>query len=244
MVGALVVGPVGHPPSAKAHPMQIRDVMTRNVVSVPADTPALAIARLLSDRGFSAVPVTDSWGLLLGIVSEADLIRRLASSDKPEPGLLRSLFYDRDRAAQHYARVHGATAADIMTREVITVTEEVSVEHAAQMIEQHRIRRLPVVQDGMLVGILSRADLLRALLMPATDTSDAAIRAAVSAEMARLPWADAPYVFFEVVGGTVTLYGFCHSIAVRKGLEAVAASVPGVGGVVDRITDVKRRGWA
>ena len=111
------------------------------------------------------------------------------------------------------------------------------------MIEQHGIRRLPVAQDGVLVGILSRADLLRALLAPVGDTSDGAIREAVAAEMARLPWADAPYVFFEVEAATVTLFGFCHSPAVRKGLEAMAAGVPGVVAVVDRITDVKQHDW-
>jgi len=217
--------------------MKVRDVMTRKVISVPADTPAMAIARMLADRGISAVPVTDSWGMLLGIVSEADLICRLASCDRPEPGFFRALFYDRERAAARYAAVHGATTADIMTREVVTVTEEVSVEHAAHLIEQHKVRRLPVVQDGVLVGILSRADLLRALLVPSAETSDETIRAAVAAEIARLPWADAPYVFFDVADGVVTLYGFCHSAAVRKGLEAIAASVPGVARVEDRITE-------
>jgi CBS domain-containing protein len=217
--------------------MQVRDVMTRKVISIPADTPAMAIARLLADRGVSAVPVTDSWGMLLGIVSEADLIRRLASSDKPEPGLLRALFYNREQAAARYAAVHGATAADIMTRDVVTVTEEVTVEHAAHLIETRKVRRLPVVQDGVLVGILSRADLLRALLVPPPETSDETIRTAVAAEIARLPWADAPYVFFDVEDAVVTLYGFCHSAAVRKGLAAIAASVPGVKQVQDRITD-------
>jgi CBS domain-containing protein len=217
--------------------MQVRDVMTRKVISIPADTPAMAIARLLADRGVSAVPVTDSWGMLLGIVSEADLIRRLASSDKPEPGLLRALFYNREQAAARYAAVHGATAADIMTRDVVTVTEEVTVEHAAHLIETRKVRRLPVVQDGVLVGILSRADLLRALLVPPPETSDETIRTAVAAEIARLPWADAPYVFFDVEDAVVRLYGFCHSAAVRKGLAAIAASVPGVKQVQDRITD-------
>lgn len=223
--------------------MKVRDVMTRKVTSVPPDTPVLAVARLLADRGISAVPVTDSWGMLLGIVSEADLIRRLSTSDAPEPGFLRALFYDRDRAARQYAAVHGATAGEIMTREVVTVTEEVTVEHAAALIETHHVRRLPVVQDGMLVGILSRADLLRALLAPAAETSDEAIRTTVAAEIAKLPWADAPYVFFDVAGGAVTLYGFCHSPAVRRGLVAIAAGVPGVTRVEDRITDVKPGRW-
>lgn len=213
--------------------------MTRKVISIPADTPAMAIARLLSDRGISAVPITDSWGMLLGIVSEADLIRRLSTSDAPEPGFFRALFYDRDQAATRYAAVHGATAAEIMTRDVVTVTEDVTVEHAAYLLESHNVRRLPVVQDGVLVGILSRADLLRALTSPAADTSDDSIRTAVAGEIARLPWADAPYVFFDVREGIVTFYGFCHSAAVRRGLLAIAAGVPGVRRVEDRITDLQ-----
>ncbi len=218
--------------------MKVKDIMTRNVITVPADTPALAVARLLADRGIAAVPVTDSWGMLHGIVSEADLIRRLAVGDAPKPGLLRGLFYNRERAAQQYARAHGATAADVMTREVITAQESMTAEHAAQLIEEHNVRRLPVVQDGVLVGIVSRADLLRALLREENgESSDAAIRAAVGAEMARLPWADAPFVFFEVQEGEVTLYGFCESSAVRQGLRAIAAGVPGVKAVHDRITD-------
>jgi CBS domain-containing protein len=219
--------------------MKLGDIMTRNVIAVPPDTPALAVARLLSDRGISAVPVTDSWNMLLGIVSEADLIHRLAVSDVPAGGFLHALFYDRDRAASEYARAHGATAADMMTHEadLVTTTEDTSVEHAALLIEQHKVRRLPVLRDGLLVGIVSRADLLRALLVPPPDADDAAIRARVAAEIARLPWADAPYVFFDVTDGCVALYGFCHSAAVREGLHALAAATPGVRKVEDRITE-------
>jgi len=217
--------------------MKVGEIMTRKVVAVPPETPALAVARLLADRGFSAVPVTDSWGMLLGVVSEADLIRRLSTEDGPDrPGLLTTLFYDRDTAAARYARAHGATARDIMTADPVTATESMTAQHAARLLEEHNVRRLPVVHDGVLLGILSRADLLRALLAPATDTSDDAIRAAVAAEMARLPWADAPYVFFEVAQGEVTLHGFCNSPAVRKGLAAIAGHVPGVTAVHDRIT--------
>ncbi len=219
--------------------MKVGDVMTRNVIAVPPDTPALAVARLLSERGISAVPVTDSWQMLLGIVSEADLIHRLAVNDTPERGLLASLFYDRDRAAKDYARAHGATAAEVMTPEsaLVTVTEVTTLEHAAQLLEHHHVRRLPVQRDGVLVGIISRADLLRALLLPPTPSTDATIRTALAADIARLPWADAPYVFFEVSEAVVTLFGFCHSKAVREGLVALATNLPGVTRVQDNITD-------
>jgi CBS domain-containing protein len=224
--------------------MKVRDIMTRKVVSVPPDTPVMAVARMLADRGFSAVPVTDSWGMLLGIVSEADLIRRLSTEDQPDNrGLIASLFYDRDTAAERYVRAHGATARDIMSTELFTVTESTTAEHAARMIDEHRVRRLPVVQDGVLVGIVSRADLLRALIAAPTDTSDTAIRTAVQAEMARLPWADAPYVFIDVADGEVTLHGFCHSQSVRKGLAALAGHVPGVKAVHDKITEGPVARW-
>jgi CBS domain-containing protein len=224
--------------------MKVGDIMTRDAITIPGDTPVMAIARLLSERHISAVPITDSWGMLLGIVSEADLIRRLAVSDRQEPGLLRALFYDRDRAARHYAAVHGATAADIMTRDPVTVAEGTTVEHAAALLESHGIKRLPVVHDGTLVGILSRTDLLRALLVPPADTSDAAIAAALREEIARLPWADTPFVFLEVRDGAVTFYGFCHSPAVRLGLVALAKDMPGVREVADRITQASRAGVA
>jgi CBS domain-containing protein len=216
--------------------MKVGDVMTRNVVSVPPDAPALAVARLLLDRGISSVPVTDSWSMLIGIVSEGDLIRRLATEDVEERrGLLSSLFFDRDRAAAQYARAHGATARDVMTHTVVTASEGMSAEHAAHLMEEHRVRRLPVIQDGMLLGIVSRADLLRALLRPAegVDTSDEAIRAAIESAMARLPWAEAPFAFLDVKDGVVTLHGFCRSAELRQGLVALAGNTPGVTQVRD-----------
>lgn len=227
--------------------MKVGDIMTRNVISVPPDAPALAVARMLADRRISAVPVTDTWTMLLGIVSEADLIRRLSTEDREEKrGLLSSLFFDRDRAAAQFARAHGATARDIMTKDVITATEGMSAEHAAHLMEEHRVRRLPVVHDGMLLGIVSRANLLRALLSPAdgADTSDEAIRAAIEAAMARLPWADAPFVFLDVKEGTVTLHGFCSSAEVRHGLVALAGNVPGVKAVNDAIVQRPPAGLA
>ncbi len=225
--------------------MKVGDIMTRNVVSVPPEAPALAVARMLLDRRISAVPVTDNWTMLLGIVSEADLIRRLATEDREEKrGLLSALFFDRDRAAEQFARAHGTTAREIMTKDVITATEGMACEHAAKLIEEHRIRRLPVVHDGMLIGIVSRADLLRALLQPAEGATDEGIRAKIEGAMARLPWADAPFVFLDVKDGEVTLHGFCSSPEVRHGLVALAGSTAGVKAVHDAIVQRPPAGLA
>jgi CBS domain-containing protein len=99
--------------------LRARDLMTPDVVTVPPETPVVAIARLLAERGFSAVPVTGAAGRLLGIVTEADLIRRLAGEERPA-GWFSSLFADPARQAVRYARTHGATAGDVMTEAVLS----------------------------------------------------------------------------------------------------------------------------
>lgn len=203
--------------------MRVGDIMTRTVVSVPPETPVLALAALLAERSMAAVPVTDSRNRLLGIVSEADLVHRLAPDGSREPN-----------------HALGATARDVMTQDLVTASEAMTAERAAELITSHGVRRLPVVQDGQLVGTVSRADLLRAALAPplAPDetAADAGIRLALRAAMDRRPWSEAPQVFFEVRHAAVMLHGRCPSAAVHRALVAMAAGVAGVRLVQDRIS--------
>jgi CBS domain-containing protein len=218
-------------------PLTARDLMTPNVVTVPPETPVVAVARLLAERGISAVPVLDKAGALKGVVTEADLIRRLAGQEDAPRGWFAGLFADPGAEADRYARTHGATAADIMTEQVVTVTEDASAAHIAHLMEERGIRRILVMQDGRLRGIVSRADLLRALMAPpkavAAGLSDERIRRAVLAAMRKEPWADTFYTLVEVKDGVVEFHGFARSEAVRRGLRVLAETVPGVKGVVD-----------
>jgi CBS domain-containing protein len=223
--------------------MLVRDLMKTGVCSVSPDVPVGAIVEILADRGIGAVPVLEASGALLGIVTEADLLRRLAFADEAPSGWLRSWFEDYDRAADRYARAHGVTARDVMTRRVWTVEEDSSAEHVARLLEEHRIQRLPVLRDGRLVGMISRADLLRALLPAApseapADTSDEAIRSAISARMQQQVWAKAPMMSFNVRDGIVELGGYHRSDAIRRALYALIASVPGVKRVVDNAREL------
>ncbi|WP_254453307.1 CBS domain-containing protein [Siccirubricoccus sp. G192] len=213
-----------------------RDLMTPDVVTVPPETPVAAMARLLADRGISAVPVLNKAGTVLGIVTEADLIRRLAGEEDKPAGWFRSLFTDPGTEADRYARTHGATAADVMTESVVAVGEETSAAQIAQMMEEKRIRRVLVLANGRLRGIVSRADLLRALVAPPPqegELSDDRIRRAVLAAMRREPWADTFYTMVEVKQGVVEFHGFMRTEAVKRGLRVLAENVPGVKGVVD-----------
>jgi len=213
-----------------------KDLMTADVVTVPPETPVIAVARLLSERGISAVPVQGPDGAVLGVVTEADLVRRLAGEEDQPAGWFRALFADPAALADRYARTHGSTAADIMTEAVVTVTEDTTAAHIAHLMEDRAVRRVLVVSDGRLRGIVSRADLLRALVSPPPadgDLADDRIRQAVLAAMRKEPWADTFYTLVEVKGGIVTFHGFSRTDAVKRGLRVLAQGVPGVRGVVD-----------
>jgi CBS domain-containing protein len=217
--------------------LSARDLMTADVITVPPETPVVAMARLLAERGISAVPVLDNSGALLGLVTEADLIRRLAGQEDRPQGWLTNLFADPGKQAERYARTHGATARDVMTEEVVTVEEDATATQIAHLMEEKQIRRVLVVKDGRLSGLVSRADLLRALVAPPKvegELSDDRIRVAVLAAMRKEPWTDTFYTLVEVQDGTVEFHGFMRNEATKRGLRVLAENVPGVKGVVDR----------
>jgi len=221
-----------------------QDLMTTEVVTVRPGLPVATLARLLADRGISSAPVTEASGHLLGIVTEADLLRRLAGDEDAPVGWFGRLFGDMNRQAENYARTHGLEARDVMTSRLVTVGPEDTAAHCAHLMEEHRIKRLPVVNDGRLVGVISRADLLRAILEPpaplgtaAPPSQDARIRAALRAELREQPWTHSMYIFPEVANGVVTLYGFVRSEEVRRALRVMAARIEGVERVDDQMEE-------
>jgi CBS domain-containing protein len=146
--------------------MKAHDVMTDAVVSVRPDTPTSQVARLLLDNGISAVPVVDSDGSLLGMVSEGDLIGRDEAARKARRDWWLELLAEGETLNAEFLaslRAPKRTAREIMSTPVVTVSEETEVGEIARLLAAHRIKRVPVVRDGRIIGIVSRADLLRAL---------------------------------------------------------------------------------
>jgi CBS domain-containing protein len=146
------------------------DVMTSPAAYVEVETPLREIARLLMLEGISAVPVLDQAGNLAGIVSEGDLIRRNTKGQEATRSWWLDLF---DAHTLHsaaflaYLERHGLRAKDVMTREVISVEEDTGIVEVARLFEAHRIKRVPVLRGRRLMGVVSRTNLLQALMRAA-----------------------------------------------------------------------------
>jgi len=219
--------------------MKAKDVMTTKVATVGPDMPVNAIAALLLERHISAVPVIDDDRRILGIVSEGDLMRRGETERRPSWWL--AAFSNAEELAREFTKTRGIRAKDVMTREVLTVTEETPIATIAELLEKRRIKRVPVVRDGRIVGIVSRADLLRALavqdikpMVPVTQ-DDRVIRDQLLAVLKREPWADTHLLNILVSDGVVHLWGLVGSDAEQKALRVAAETIPGVRGVEDHL---------
>lgn len=220
--------------------LQARDVMTTKVVSVAPYTPVAEIAKLLLERHISAVPVVGDDRRLLGIVSEGDLIHELGQAGARRAWWLDLLASPQTRASA-YLKSHGRLAREVMTRSVISVTPDTPLPDIARLLEARRIKRVPVVLDGELLGIVSRADLLRAFaLQPVAEATARADdrelreRLTVEFEKAGLEWH--PYVNVVVSDRVVHLWGIVRSDEEVEALRLAAERVPGVVKVESHLT--------
>jgi CBS domain-containing protein len=219
--------------------MTASDVMTHEVTTVTRDTPVQEIATLLYTRRISGVPVVDPDGRVVGMVSEGDLMSHAkAVGEEPQPrSWWLSLFSDRSNSAENYTRSHARTAEDVMTNRVISVTEEQSLGEVAKLLEKNRIKRAPVLRDGKLVGIISRANLLQALAVsPTTEpvsASDREIDRAINAELRNKPWGTSSNIIVQ--DGVVHLWGFIDDESERKALVVLAQNTVGVRAVEDHL---------
>jgi CBS domain-containing protein len=224
--------------------------MVANVVTVHPDTRVEDVAELLLRYRISAVPVVGSGGEVLGIVSEGDLINRPESgTERRKPWWLDALASNEGLAAQ-YVKSHSRNVTDVMTREVITATPDTPVAELAALLEKNRIKRVPIVENGRLAGIVSRADLLRGLAGrkdngPGARPDDSTIRAAVMAKLHRERWAKPSLITVTVQNGTVDLRGIVESEAEKQAVHVLAEVTPGVRDVNDNLMIRPRssQGW-
>jgi len=229
--------------------MQAKDIMTPVVHSVRTDTSVGDIADLLMEKRISAVPVLDDNDALVGIVSEGDLIRRLSGgADDHRPWWL-TVMSSRAEDASDFIKAHGRTAQEVMTRNVVTVSEEDELNEVARALESHRIKRAPVVRDGKLVGIVSRSNLLQAVagqkaeIKKSATLDDREIRTLVHQALEANGFVSHGTLNVIVDKGVVELWGWVESQAERDALLLAASEVDGVKEVKDHFGRVAPWVW-
>ncbi|WP_277183277.1 CBS domain-containing protein [Caballeronia sp. BR00000012568055] len=220
--------------------MQARDVMTSSVVCVTPDTTIHALALLLVQHRISAAPVVDENKHVIGMISEGDLLRR--DEIGTEKKHVRSSWWlemlGTDRGAGAYIKSHARTVGELMSREPVCVNEDASLADIATILETHHIKRVPVLRDGRLVGIVSRSNIVQALASALiaqpepSAASDVEIRAMLMGELAGREWAF-PGRNIVVQNGIVHLWGTVWSSDQLDAMRVAAEGIPAVKGVED-----------
>ncbi len=224
--------------------MQARDVMTKPVISIgPRAKLSEAIDLMLKSR-LSGLPVVDGAGELVGVLSEGDLLRRAELGTARQRPRWIETFLRPGRSAADYVQTHGRVVEEVMTPDPVWVDADTSLDEIVSLMERNRIKRVPVLSSGALVGIVTRADLLRALsekvgLSAQTHPDDIRIRDSITAELHKQPWAPASGVRIMVKDGVVELEGTILEDRFREAVRVCAENVPGVKEVHDHLIFVE-----
>jgi CBS domain-containing protein len=225
--------------------MNAADVMTSNVISVRADASVGEIAEILLTNRISGVPVVDDAGDLIGIVSEGDLIHRVEVGTERRRAWWLELLCSKQILAHEFIKAHARKAADLMSRHVITVRPDTPLSDLASLLDKHGIKRVPVTENGKLVGIVSRANLVQALFKPRQDTvaekavTDSALRDKILAQLKFEPWWPGD-VNVIVRDGAVELWGIVESQVENDAIRVAIEEVPGVRSISNHISTSQR----
>jgi len=226
--------------------MIVSDVMTRKVLSVTPGESVEQAANLMLKHGLSGLFVVDGKGTLAGVVTEGDLLRRdELGTQRHRPWWLRMLVSPGQQALD-FTRANGKRVSDVMTPEVICVASDTSLEDVVETMEKHRIKRVAVTENGHMVGVVARSDLLRALLSrerektpPATQSDDRTIRSAILTALEAQSWAPMTTLNVTVASGTVDVWGTITNPDERRAICVIAENVAGVKVVHDHLVYVE-----
>ena len=219
--------------------MKARDIMTFPVGTVRPDFSIEEVARIFVQRRISGAPVMTDEGKLVGMITERDLMYRdELGTQHPHPYWYLE-YAGKDHLAAEYVKARAKRVADVMTPNAITATSESSLNEIAALLENNAIKRVPIVENGELVGIVSRANLVQALasMPPHVDVapSDAALRSLLLRHLADQPWADISRISVIVQNGLVELWGSVNTETQKQAVRVAAESISGVASVTDHL---------
>ena len=220
--------------------MRVKDVMTRMIVSVSPQASVAEAIRLMVKRPVSGLPVIDEAGTLVGVLSEGDLLRRIEIGTSKPVHWLEYLFRP-GHLADVYKQTHGRKVEEIMSTNVSTIDQNLPLESAVSLMEKRHVKRLPVMDGEKLVGIITRADFIRALASFVSESydelprSDVEIRKSILTEVASQSWAPKATIDVDVRDGVVQLHGAIIDERQRDAIKVAAENVPGVREIHDHM---------
>ncbi|MGB7301542.1 MAG: CBS domain-containing protein [Burkholderiaceae bacterium] len=226
--------------------MKAGDIMTIDVTTVGPSATVREVANLLLKRRISGVPVVDSDNDVLGIISEGDLMRRVKSNTLARGSWWLGLFGTDKKLQEQFIKSHGRTAEQVMTRELVTVSPDTPVGDVASLLEKHSIKRAPVIENGKLVGIVSRANLLHALASCTATTesiqpNDRSVRESVVNALSNSKSLVGASINPIVNNGNVELWGYVQDETEERAAIVVTQEVPGVQKVQSKLG--RSSGW-
>jgi CBS domain-containing protein len=224
--------------------MKAEDIMTRRVISIGPDATIFEAVRLMLQHRISGLPVVDASDSLIGMVTEGDFLRRAEIGTERHRPRWFEFVLGPGRGAAEYTHSHGRKVEEIMSTEPYSVSEETPVEEVVSLMERRRIKRVPVTRDTRVVGIVSRANLVRAMLPLARAAqkpaqSDTDIRQQILAELESQKWAPVALVTATVQDGVVDLCGTILDERDRVALRVLAENIPGVKAVHEHLAFVE-----
>lgn len=217
--------------------MEARQVMTSPILTISPGATVRQAIELMLEKRVSGLPVVDEIGQLVGLISEGDLLHRSELGTERQRSKWLDFLVGPGRSADHYVHSHSRRVADVMTTDVATVEETTPLEEVVKIMEKRRIKRVPVIRDGGVAGIVTRSDLLRAFLKASAareaSVSDDDIRQKIYETIEREGWAPAGSIHVKVADGHVTLAGTIFDERERDAIRVCAENQPGVTGVSD-----------
>ena len=226
--------------------MKAADVMATNVITVRQDTPVAKIAEVLLANRISAVPVVNDKDVIVGIVSEGDLLHRVEAGTERHRSWWLELLTGKEILAHEFVKSHARKAADVMTYPVVSVTPDTPLGDIASLLEKHRIKRVPVVNNGKIAGIVSRANLVQALVsLSHAKTSDASVddltlHSNILKQLRSKPWVDSSTISVVVNNGAVELWGIVDSETEKNAIRVAVEVTPGVRQVSNKLVIEQR----
>ncbi len=219
--------------------MKANEIMTKTVISIGPETPVREVAALMTEKRISGLPVVAN-GKVLGIVSQSDLLHRQELRTEAKHKWWLRVFSDPDRLATEYTKSHGLKAADVMTRRVVSVTEDTALADVAATLDRNGIKRVPVLSGGRLVGLIARSDLVKALTQAPSPIKAAAVdngtlQRTLSDKMKAQDWLSATYLNTVVEDGRVELWGYIDTAAQHRALRVLVEETTGVKAVEDHL---------